>query len=253
MRKKKSIEFLGTPGSGKTYYYNKLNKILINDGCETHDFQSLFLNYHHQNQASLNYFKFKIKNFLNSSNIFLFKYLNIIFDKIFIFEKEINKIINKKKNKKFLKKYFKNLELDKSKDNNLRNKLLKWLRNEITGIEIFKQIKNKNLILINSEGINQRISRLLLNKSKLKIIKNIKKLNYNKFESDILIYIDTDSKQCEKRLKKRRNKRFTVKELDKFDYVCRKIYESNKKIKFLIKNINDFNKMTNKLNEYISH
>ena len=79
---------------------------------------------------------------MNSSNYFI-KYLNRIFDQIISFDNEINHILKNKKNKIFLKNYFELLYSNKNIHNFLSQKLLKWLRNEISGISIFNKLNKK--------------------------------------------------------------------------------------------------------------
>ena len=46
MSKVLSIEFLGSPGSGKSYYYDKLVEKLTKKKINLYDFQNLFLDYY---------------------------------------------------------------------------------------------------------------------------------------------------------------------------------------------------------------
>jgi len=242
MNKKLSIEFLGSPGSGKSYYHDKLVEKFKNKFLYIYNFQNLFLNYY-PNKLSLNQIiKFKIKkNLTNSSNYFI-RYLNRIFDQIISFDNEINCILNSDKNNIFFKNYFKLLHNNKNLHNFISLKLLKWLRNEISAILIFNQLEKKNLILINSEGINQRVARLnYLNST----IKKIKKLNYQDFESDIIILIDADIKKCKQRINKRNNVSYSEKDLNKFKTACKNIFLISKKRKFIIRDKKDFQKVCN--------
>ena len=101
MNKKLSIEFLGSPGSGKSYYYDKLVEKLTKKKIYLYDFQNLFLNYYPSKLSFNQILKFKTKkNLINSSNYFI-KYLNRIFDQIISFDNEINHILKSKKNKFF--------------------------------------------------------------------------------------------------------------------------------------------------------
>lgn len=244
MSKKLSIEFLGNPGSGKSYYYDKLVKRLARKKILLYDFENLFLNYYPEKLSLSQIIKFKTKkNLTNSSNYFI-KYLNRIFDQIISFDNEINYILKNKKNNIFLKNYFECLHNNKNVDNFLSRKLLKWLRNEISGISIFNKLDKKNLILINSEGINQRLSRLNYFNTK---IKKIKKLNYRNFESDIIIFVDTHIKKSIERINKRNNISYSKKELNKFKTACKNIYLISKKKKFSIRNTRDFQKVCNKV------
>lgn len=244
MNKKLSIEFLGNPGSGKSYYCDKLVERLSKKKVLLYDFKNLFLNYYPEKLSLSQIIKFKTKkNLTNSSNYFI-KYLNRIFDQIISFDNEINHILKNKKNKIFLKNYFKLLHSNKNVHNFLSLKLLKWLRNEISGISIFNKLNKKNLILINSEGINQRLSRLNYFNSKIKKIKN---LNYKNFESDIIIFVDTNIKKSIERINKRNDTIYSKKELNKFKTACKNIYLISKKKKFLIRNARDFQKVCNKV------
>ena len=142
------------------------------------------------------------------------------------------------------------MKSNKNVHNFLSQKLLKWLRSEISGISIFNKLDKKNLILINSEGINQRLSRLNYFNSK---IKKIKKLNYRNFESDIIIFVDTNIKKSIERINKRDDtsmflhSSYSKKELNKYKTACKNIYLISKKKKFLIRNTRDFQKICNKV------
>ena len=244
MNKKLSIEFLGNPGSGKSYYYDKLVERLARKKIPLYDFKNLFLNYYPKKLSLSQIIKFKTKkNLVNSSNYFI-KYLNRIFDQIISFDYEINHILKNKKNKIFLKNYFELLHSNKNVHNFLSRKLLKWLRNEISGISIFNKLDKQDLILINSEGINQRLSRLNYFNTK---IKKIKRLKYRNFESDIIIFVDTHIKKSKERINKRNNISYSKKELNKFKTACKNIYLISKKKKFLIRNERDFQKVCNKV------
>tara|TARA_B100000886_G_scaffold276455_1_gene200417 strand:+ start:22554 stop:23309 length:756 start_codon:yes stop_codon:yes gene_type:complete len=244
MSKKLSIEFLGSPGSGKSYYHDKLVAKLNKKKINLYDFQNLFLNYYPGKLSFNQIIKFKTKKNLTNSKNYLIKYLNRIFDQIISFDNEINHILKSKKKKFFLKNYFELLHSNKNVHNFLSQKLLKWLRNEISGISIYKKFNKKNLILINSEGINQRLSRLNYFNSK---IEKIKKLNYRNFESDIIIFVDTNIKKCKERINKRNNINYSEKDLIKFKTACKNIYLISKKKKFIIKNKKDFQKVCNKI------
>ena len=230
MNKKLSIEFLGNPGSGKSYYCDKLVERLTKKKILLYDFKNLFLNCYPEKLSLGQIIKFQIKkNLVNSSNYFI-KYLNRIFDQIISFDNEINHILKNKKNKIFLKNYFELLHSNKNVHNFLSQKLLKWL--------------------INSEGINQRLSRLNYFNQK---IKKIKKLNYRNFESDIIIFVDTNIKKSIERINKRDDtsmflhSSYSKKELNKYKTACKNIYLISKKKKFLIRNTRDFQKICNKV------
>lgn len=250
MQKKISVEFLGTPGSGKSFYFFKLQKELEKKRFKTFNYLNLFLKYYPFNISTFQSIKFEIKLRLNQSRFYLFKYINTVFDKFFSFDDEINKIIRKKKIKIFFKQYFKFLKDAYPDNNDLLSKHLKWLRNEISSIEVFKKLKEKQIILINSEGINQRISRLQLNNFNYK---NLRNLNYKNFESDIVVLIDTSINKCKKRLLARNEKRISLEELTKFDQTCKKIFKLSKKKKFIIKKNKDLNKVIKQINEYFTY
>ena len=151
----KSIEFIGAPGSGKTFFKNKMILFLKKKNIHTFNYDEFFF----KNYTSIyrsNFItnkKFLLKKNLYNKNSYLLRYLNYKTDRLINFEKEYNKTNNNLYTKNFFKNYFSKLKLG---ENNiiLRNKLKKWLISEVASINLCKKISNKKELLINSEGIN---------------------------------------------------------------------------------------------------
>ncbi len=250
----KSIEFIGAPGSGKTYYENKIKNFLNKKNIKILNYDDLFFtNYPYYKEINiLKKTKFFLKKkLINKKNLFI-KYINYTFDKFFNFNTEYDKINNNLYTRKFLKLYFKKLKLEKE-NTNLINKLKKWLKVELASIKIAKKIKSNKKLLINSEGINQRIARLILELSEKKINNFLKKFNYSKFQSDILIFIDTKPNVCINRLKKINNNKYTKKEIKKFYIKTKYIYKNSKQKKFIISKKKDYKKIKKLIHEYITY
>lgn len=113
----------------------------------------------------------------------------------------------------------------------LKNKLKKWLCIELAGLYLSKKIRSNKDLLINSEGINQRILRLIIKDKKKNLLKN---LNYSYFESDIIIFVNTNNKICSKRLKKRINVNYSEKDLKAFYEGSKFLFKKSKKKKYII-------------------
>ena len=99
----KSIEFIGAPGSGKSYYEKEISKFLNKKNIETLDYNKLFFhNYPHLNKSNIFLkIKFFLKKLLINKKYFLVRYLNYTYDKFIDFNKEYNKINNNYYTKKF--------------------------------------------------------------------------------------------------------------------------------------------------------
>ena len=167
------------------------------------------------------------------------------FDKIYDFNHEFSLINDKVPLKKFTKEYFENFEKYEKRDF-VRKKMKKWLFKELPSIYLSKKINSKSKIFLNSEGINQRIIRLILNSGKKSnfILDNLK---YNFFESDILIFVNTKVPVCMRRLKKRSLEKYSKKEIQNFYKKSRLIYKKSHKIKFEIDANIDSDKIFSKI------
>lgn len=231
----KSIEFIGAPGSGKTFFKNKMILFLKKKNIHTFNYDEFFF----KNYTSIyrsNFItnkKFLLKKNLYNKNSYLLRYLNYKTDRLINFEKEYNKTNNNLYTKNFFKNYFSKLKLG---ENNiiLRNKLKKWLISEVASINLCKKISNKKELLINSEGINQRIIRLILEIKINSIQTYLRDLNYHKFESDIVIFVNTKPSTCINRIKKRKEKKYSLSDVNNFYLKSKYIFKNTKKKKFII-------------------
>ncbi len=154
----KIIEFFGPSGSGKT----NLKKKLLTNYLQSKEVYSY---------KSINYYKGKNSIFINS-------YFKIVKSKIVRSLKDILQISQFKNSISnfFFKEYFKNIQNHKFKNqdveklkkiknlinnsnfNNKQKKIfLQWLYEEFVGSNTAKYIKNKRTILIDSEGLIQRL------------------------------------------------------------------------------------------------
>lgn len=195
--------------------------------------------------------KIFIKKKLSNRNNYFLRYLNYKIDKFINFEKEYKKANNNLYTKKFLKNYFNKLRLN-SKNIILRNKLKKWLIGELASINIYKKTNNKKELLINSEGINQRIIRLIL-EIKINKIKNfLKNVNYHKFESDIIIFVNTKPSTCIHRVKNRKEKKYTLADINNFYLKSKYIFKNTKKKKFIINENNKDYQIFDDIYDYIN-
>lgn len=79
----KSIEFIGLPGSGKTYFYNQLRRILFNNGIETCSFRDLYLDLeeHHKvsKESIIKYLtRYHFYRFIIRNKLYFLKVLKLI-------------------------------------------------------------------------------------------------------------------------------------------------------------------------------
>ena len=248
----RSIEFIGAPGAGKSYYKKQLEDYLLKKKLQTYSHSKVFYNYYiNQKKISLlKYVKFKIKFFLINFDNFFIRFLNKNYDKLFKFEEEIQQVNKNNNNQLFLKCYFDNLKIK----NNLQTlKLKKWLNIETAAICLSKKINNKKKILINSEGALQRLIRLIINKDRHLSINLLKKIKYSKFESDIIVFVNTAPEICKLRADKRFKNRFKKIEIQKFYKKSKFIYDLSNKKKFIINKNKNMSKLFFKIYENIAH
>lgn len=230
----KSVEFIGPPGSGKSFYKRKISNFFKKNEFDILDSSSIFYeeyNFLYKTSFFESFF-LKIKKKVTKKKNYFFRLLNFYFEKVYNFENKYNYFNKKKTLKKFTDDYFKIFDKFEKKDY-LKRKLRKWLHQELPSIYLSKKINSKSIIFINSEGINQRILRLILN-HKEKTNSILRNLNYNFFESDILIFLDTKPSICVSRLKERSPKRYTKSEIKNFYKKSKILFNRSKKIKFKI-------------------
>ena len=128
---------------------------------------------------------------------------------------------------------------------------MKWLTREIASKKISNKIFNNKMILINSEGIYQRLVRSLL-KHKKKDIQNVmKKLKFKPFKSNFIIYVDSNLSKCLSNISNRQNDHHNKNEIRKFYEKSKLIYAINKKEILTIKNNKDFFKTCKKIKKEI--
>ncbi len=168
------IEFLGPPGSGKTYFKKKLISKYFRF-FKVFDYRSINL-YEDKKNFFIKIYFYLIKNtFVNKiKKIFGLNNYKINFLSYFFkeYNKNTNKLINHKKNYDKYKK-IKNL-INKSNFTISEKKLFyKWAKEEIAGSNFAKNSRMKNAILIESEGLIQRLFIYCFKKkNKKKIIKS---------------------------------------------------------------------------------
>ena len=230
----KSVEFIGPPGSGKSFYKRKISNFFKKNEFDILDSSSIFYEEYRflYKTSFFESFFLKIKKKVTKKKNYFFRVLNFYFDKIYNFESKYNYFNKKRILKRFTDDYFKIFDKFEKKDY-LKRKLRKWLYQELPSIYLSKKINSKSIIFINSEGINQRVLRLILNHKK-KANSILRNLNYNFFESDILIFLDTKPSICIRRLKKRSQKRYTKSEIKNFYKKSKILFKRSKKIKFKI-------------------
>lgn len=248
----KSIEFIGAPGAGKSYYKKQLEDYLLKKKLQPYSYSKVFYSYFiNQKKIRLfKYIKFKIKKILINFDNFFIRFLNFNYDKLIKFDKEIQQVNKNKNNQLFLKYYFNNLKI---KDKLQTLKLKKWLNIETAALHLSKKINNKKKILINSEGALQRLIRLTINKDRHSSRKLLRKIKYSKFESDIVIFVNTSSEMCKLRVDKRFKNRFKKTEIQKFYKKSKFIYDLSNKKKFIINKNTNMSKLFYKIYENIAH
>ena len=168
------IEFLGPPGSGKTYFKKKLISKYFKF-FKVFDYRSINL-YEDKKNFFIKIYFFLIKNtFVNKiKEIFGLNNYKINFLSYFFkqYNKNTNKLINHKKNYDKYKK-IKNLINESNFTVSEKKLFYKWAKEEIAGSNFAKNSKMKNAILIESEGLIQRLFIYCFKKkNKKKIIKS---------------------------------------------------------------------------------
>ncbi len=157
------IEFIGPPGSGKTFFFKKLSKFLRKKKIDFETPRDVFINYFitkKSNDLKIGKYLFKYYfKYINSYSKFLFKKENKNL-KSFI-EQEIN---TSKKIKSIIMNY-KNFLKDAILPKSLVERMLLNFKIDCIGI-----MKNKNKLLIAEEGMYQKF--FLNFKSKKKNLKD---------------------------------------------------------------------------------
>jgi adenylate kinase family enzyme len=182
------IEFFGPSGSGKSYLRKRLISKYLKEYA-AYDYKSINLNLKSQSFFVRIYFKCIKSNFIQLiKNTLKIKNLKISFLGIF-FNNYKKKIEDQKLNKNNYKKFrlVENLIKKSSFSSKKKIDFLRWSKEEIIGNELARNNKNYKSVLIDSEGLIQRLFIYCYRKSnKKELIK--KYLNTIKLP-DILIYI----------------------------------------------------------------
>ena len=167
------IEFFGPSGSGKSHFRNKIIKKNFKN-FKVYDYKSINLNLKNQSYFVKFYFQLiksnivnKIKTSLNINHLRV-NFLN------FFFRNYKKTIAEKKLNKKNLKRFkvIQNLINNSSFNKKKKINFIRWSKEEMVGYQEARRNKEKNSILIDSEGLIQRLFIYCYKKkNKKKIIK----------------------------------------------------------------------------------
>jgi len=152
------IEFFGPSGSGKTYFKKKLINNYFTD-YKVFDYRTINFNYNHKNFFLSLYFKIiKNKNIKKIKNIFYEEKINFPFLKIFYstYLNKVEKSFLKKKDTKKIK-FIESLINNSNFNKNKKKLFLNWSKEELLANEIAMKNKNNKQILIDSEGLIQRL------------------------------------------------------------------------------------------------
>tara|TARA_Y100000590_G_scaffold446552_1_gene580443 strand:+ start:16280 stop:16999 length:720 start_codon:yes stop_codon:yes gene_type:complete len=169
-----TIEFFGPSGSGKTYLRNKLILKYFKEK-KIYDYKSVNYNFSKNSGFVKIYFlllksKFikKLKNILQIKKL-KNSFLNSFYEK---YKKNISTINYKKNEYNNLNKIKKLIE-NSNFNYNQKQLFLVWANEEFGGSKIAREIKDSNCVLIDSEGLIQRLFLYCYKKkNKPKIIKN---------------------------------------------------------------------------------
>ena len=212
------IEFVGMPCSGKTTLYNKIKKQLLKKNIYCRNYTTLFYEYTHKiinlsiyeyiclYIGSIIYEKYQgnflsLKNDKKDNQYFSIRNIkkkirNLVSFKI---ENLKDKIIGNFNNKE--KKFYRLL---KKKANNSpinfnQKKILhSRIKEEIIGAHIYKKLKLNNLIILNDEGLTQRILSSFKKIKKKTIMKDLGELR-NYYNPDLLLFVNVNFKELKKR------------------------------------------------------
>lgn len=243
-----SIEFFGSPGSGKTTIRNFLAKEFEKMSIKTLDNKKLILYGFITNSKNnflkrlIFFFLFHQLNFMDNSLVTKFILKNIMYFK----KKEINnfflkefKNFNRQYNS-FVHSFSKKIELNKGIDSRMKF-VKRWIYNEGIAFKLSKAHNKKNFILINSEGFFQRAIRYFyadFKKNEGKINPGLLSNFLNKTpKSDYLIYVNTSIVNSKKRIKGKKisviEKEEMLKNIDSMSKISsilfRKLHKKNSK------------------------
>ena len=168
------IEFFGPSGSGKTYLRNKLILKYFKEK-KIYDYKSVNYNFSKNSGFVKIYFLLLKSKFIKELKSFLKikklknSFLNSFYEK---YKKNISTIDYKKNENSNLNK-IKKLIKNSNFNYNQKKLFLVWVNEEFGGSKIAREIKDDNCVLIDSEGLIQRLFLYCYKKkNKTKIIKN---------------------------------------------------------------------------------
>ena len=185
------VEFFGPSGAGKTYFKKKFLKEFFKK-YKIYSYKNINFKLNNNNFITKLYFSFikskfskKIKLYLKSDTLQL-KTLNYFYKS---YQKKISKSNFKDKDRVKLK-YISNL-IDKSNFNySQRKNFLRWSKEELNGFNLAKNYSGNGNLLMDSEGL---IQRLFVYCYKKKNKKNIIKKYLNTIDlPDVLIYFSKE-------------------------------------------------------------
>ena len=220
-----TVEFFGPSGSGKSYLRKKIISNYFKD-YKIYDYKGINLNLKHQNFFVKFYFQFiKSKIIQKTKKILNIRYLKISF--LGFFFENYQKTL---KNEKLSKQYFKQFKIIEELINNSsfspkrKVDFLRWSKEEIIGSKEAKNFHDSKSILIDSEGLVQRLFIYCYKKKNKK--KLIKKYLNNIRLPDILIFFQNI------KVEKKINKNISKKEVKKI-YILTLEFLKKKKILLL--------------------
>ena len=220
-----TVEFFGPSGSGKSYLRKKIISKYFKD-YKIYDYKSINLNLKHQNFFVKFYFQFiKSELIQKTKKILNIKNLRISF--LGFFFKNYQKIIEHEELSKQNAKQFKVIEeliKNSSFDQKRKIDFLRWLKEEMIGNKKAKNFHGSKSILIDSEGLIQRLFIYCYRKKNKK--KLIKKYLDNIRLPDILIFFQ------DIKFEKKINKNISKKEIKKI-YLLTLEFLKKKKILLL--------------------
>jgi hypothetical protein len=246
----KIIEIIGPPCSGKTYLRTSIKRKLNKEGVLIHTYKSLFFDYVFKekdlsiiDRLTLCYFKFLklkkeeplIKNKKSKKNDTKLKFNNYISKFLYKNYFKICKKFTQKENSKIQNLIFEKIEKNKIVNNTGRNVFL-WFIELFSFLYVVKKNIKKNNVIIDDEGIFQKLFVFAEIRFDKKFIKNyITAINI----VDFVIHINSSKKNIQLRSNDRKftNKFFyknktQLKKILNFDIEITKYIKNEKKIIF---------------------
>ena len=257
-----TVEFLGTPYSGKSFFKQKLEEDKFFKDFELYSYRKNF--YCNLNEIQkLNIFQKSIlnfyckKSFIEKKNIASLTKKKNSFIKNFI-QNKVNNLVKfqsdifKKKNldlSNLIKYYFEKTELTPERLENLN----RWINELFASYEISNSFKSNKKIIIDSEGFIHRVNSFVFNEYDHTFVENYLRMCP---KPDILIYIDEDIKTIQDRITNSINEQEKEKYKNKIDDInenSKRILEEIKKYssKIFLLNSKNFNEVKSEIINFI--